>query len=83
MNSRYKISYEPFYYGKRLKAYIKVIRDKQEQNDMYIAQLFTHNKEKIGQKVFFKVGANYREQTELYTKCCDYVLDYLNNKCIY
>ena len=78
MNKKYLISYEPFLYGKRLKAYIKVIRNLKDNNVMYIAQLFAHGKEMVKQKTFFKMGADYKEQIEQYTKCCKYVLNYLN-----
>ena len=78
MNKKHSISYEPFYYGNRLKAYIKIITNNEDNTRMYIAQLFTHNKELVKQKEFFNFNADYKEQNELYNKCHDYVMNYLN-----
>ena len=83
MDKRYLISYEPFYYGNRLKATIETIEDRTNYSRMYIGRLYTHGKKLVGQKTFFKIGANFVEQNELYKKCADYVLDYLYNKCVY
>lgn len=75
---KYSITTKPFYYGKRLKAYIKIITNLEDNTKIYIAQLFTHNKEMIKQKTFFNVNANHKEQTKQYIKCHDFVLNYLN-----
>jgi hypothetical protein len=78
MDNTHFITIEPFYYGNRLKGLIKVIENRQDHDRMYIGQLFTHGKQLVGQKVFFKIGADYTEQNDLYNKCHDYVQNYLN-----
>ena len=78
MNNKYFTTIEPFYYGNRLKAYIKVIENRQDHDIIFIGQLFTYGKELVGQKVFFKIGADYKEQNELYNKCHAYVQNYVD-----
>ena len=79
-DKRYFITLEPFYYGKRLKAYIKVIKDTKDNNTIYTAILYGYNKEVIKQKTFFNISlsGNYIEQNKLYNKCHEYVMQYLN-----
>ena len=82
-SGKYLNTTECFYYGRRLKAEIKIHHNTETDNRTFIGILYTHGMQKVGQKTFFNDNADYIQQNELYNKCVEYVMDYLNNKCVY
>ena len=74
---------EYFYYGRRLKAVIEIIKDSDYSIKMFVCRLYTYGMKEIENKKFFIRNKDKAEIKKEYLKCNDYVMDYLNHKCKY
>ena len=82
-SGKYRHSTECFYYGRRLKGMIKIAQNLETHNRVFTGILYTHGMKEVERKTFFNQNADYAQQKDLYNKCVEYVMDYLNNKCVY